>query len=1052
MCGCTARAAGVPDQGRTVATEHRDQARAAGAVHPEPVRGEQAGPPLRGRAEELALLDRLVERTLSSCRAAVARISGPGGAGRSRLLREGELLAAARGFRIARLTAPPPAPLTAPGWTQSAWRSVPLGAAGPLAALVPVLARALEVRVPSGAEEWDEPQAGRALLGLLDGRLQQGPLLLSCDGGAGWPALLGQLVAARRGAPLLLLTTGHEGHPPGLRQWPGPGPGPGERSGPEDGQLLRLVLGPLSAVAVGQLCADLLGAPPDSGLAALLGLARGRPGEVFELLGALERDGALRPGADPLQLSAGAADGGPADGGPPRRLGELIARRLCAAPGRVRLLLEAAAVLGPASLPDEVAQMLDEPVSALVPVFREAARTGLAHCESEYLTFRHELVRSALLAGLPPAVRAAMHRQALAVQLAGGRSAVAVAPHLLHGAYRGDPVTGPLLRLAAAQSLARDPATAAELALRGLDVLGVGEGLDEGLGERLLAEPEAGAGPGAAGAPDAAGDGALAAAELSALAAEACVRSGALDRGRSLAEAALARPAVPVAAAARLRIALADALMLLDRPAGALALAERAAGDRGIPSTVRQEALLTQAAALAQGPGEPHRELARLLRRAHTQGLDLRAAVRLADGVLAWRAGRPEAALQLGQEAVALAAQGCATAWHTPAEPIRALLLVQAGCPDEAAAAIDPTAADGSASSGPAASSGPVAARRPVTVGPFVPELIRRIVLARLALAEGALQRADAEAHAALRLAERAATPHCAALARRVLATVAVHRGDHPAAVEHTAALRATAAAQRPVPPQTPAPGLGADPATAAAWFEAQLLAADGDLGPVGHALKELAADEAALGRLTLDEPACVPWLVRAALAAGEPERAAAVLAAVRRLAEANPAVPALRPAAEHARGLLEHDPRALAVAARDHRDAWARASAAEDLGVLLGPADRPRAVRSLGQALEAYQRLGAERDAARARRRLRALGVRRRHWTRAEPSPATGWASLTRTERTVAGHAAAGLTNRQIAARMFLSPHTVAFHLRQIFRKLGIHSRLELALRAPAE
>jgi DNA-binding CsgD family transcriptional regulator len=39
----------------------------------------------------------------------------------------------------------------------------------------------------------------------------------------------------------------------------------------------------------------------------------------------------------------------------------------------------------------------------------------------------------------------------------------------------------------------------------------------------------------------------------------------------------------------------------------------------------------------------------------------------------------------------------------------------------------------------------------------------------------------------------------------------------------------------------------------------------------------------------------------------------------------------------------------------------------------------------------------------------------------------------------------AEGLTNRQVAERMFLSRHTVDFHLRQVFRKLGINSRVEL-------
>jgi DNA-binding CsgD family transcriptional regulator len=59
---------------------------------------------------------------------------------------------------------------------------------------------------------------------------------------------------------------------------------------------------------------------------------------------------------------------------------------------------------------------------------------------------------------------------------------------------------------------------------------------------------------------------------------------------------------------------------------------------------------------------------------------------------------------------------------------------------------------------------------------------------------------------------------------------------------------------------------------------------------------------------------------------------------------------------------------------------------------------------------------------------------------------PETGWESLTQTERSVAGLVATGLTNQQVADQMFISTHTVAFHLRQVFRKLNIRSRVELA------
>jgi DNA-binding CsgD family transcriptional regulator len=58
---------------------------------------------------------------------------------------------------------------------------------------------------------------------------------------------------------------------------------------------------------------------------------------------------------------------------------------------------------------------------------------------------------------------------------------------------------------------------------------------------------------------------------------------------------------------------------------------------------------------------------------------------------------------------------------------------------------------------------------------------------------------------------------------------------------------------------------------------------------------------------------------------------------------------------------------------------------------------------------------------------------------------PKLGWASLRSSELGIAELVAEGLTNREVAARIFLSPHTVDFHLRQIFRKLSISSRIDL-------
>jgi DNA-binding NarL/FixJ family response regulator len=150
--------------------------------------------------------------------------------------------------------------------------------------------------------------------------------------------------------------------------------------------------------------------------------------------------------------------------------------------------------------------------------------------------------------------------------------------------------------------------------------------------------------------------------------------------------------------------------------------------------------------------------------------------------------------------------------------------------------------------------------------------------------------------------------------------------------------------------------------------------------------------------------------------------------------------------AAAHCGGIVGQDPELLAHAAASHRDPWARASAAEDLGTVLIAMNNPDgAVPYLDDALGGYGHASAERDLARIRRRLRKLGVRRQHRATAG-RPATGWESLTEIEQMTATLVAEGLTNHQVADRMYVSAHTVAFHLKQVFRKLGIGSRVELA------
>jgi DNA-binding CsgD family transcriptional regulator/tetratricopeptide (TPR) repeat protein len=192
-----------------------------------------------------------------------------------------------------------------------------------------------------------------------------------------------------------------------------------------------------------------------------------------------------------------------------------------------------------------------------------------------------------------------------------------------------------------------------------------------------------------------------------------------------------------------------------------------------------------------------------------------------------------------------------------------------------------------------------------------------------------------------------------------------------------------------------------------------------------------------------------LPQLVRIGLAAGDRALAATGVATAVELERENPGVASIAGAAAHARGLLERDADALEeavthFAATPRRPALA--SALEDAGALAaGDGERERAVARLDRALALYEDTGATWDATRVRRRLRRLGVRRgRPLARRS---AGGWAALTPAEVAVMRLVAQGMTNREVAEHLFLSPHTVSSQLRRVFAELGVSSRTELAV-----
>lgn len=135
----------------------------------------------------------------------------------------------------------------------------------------------------------------------------------------------------------------------------------------------------------------------------------------------------------------------------------------------------------------------------------------------------------------------------------------------------------------------------------------------------------------------------------------------------------------------------------------------------------------------------------------------------------------------------------------------------------------------------------------------------------------------------------------------------------------------------------------------------------------------------------------------------------------------------------------IEHLEEAVDVLARSHaRLEYAKALTA--LGAALRRWRQPSTARvHLREALELAAISGAELLVEEARRELYAAGGRPRR------TALTGAASLTTSERRVASLAAEGLTNREIGETLFVTPKTVAMHLSNIYRKLGVTSRRQL-------
>jgi DNA-binding CsgD family transcriptional regulator len=194
-----------------------------------------------------------------------------------------------------------------------------------------------------------------------------------------------------------------------------------------------------------------------------------------------------------------------------------------------------------------------------------------------------------------------------------------------------------------------------------------------------------------------------------------------------------------------------------------------------------------------------------------------------------------------------------------------------------------------------------------------------------------------------------------------------------------------------------------------------------------------------------------LPELIEAASRTGDGERGAKALQRLTAMAIASGTDWALGIQAR-SRALLSHGDAAERLY-REANDRLARTRLRVDLArahLLYGEwlrRERRRldARAQLRQAHKLFLQFGAEAFAERARVELEATGERARKRT-----PQTR-DDLTPQEAQIARLAAEGETNQEIAAQLFISASTVDYHLRKVFRKLGVTSRTQLARHLPA-
>ncbi|WP_225839263.1 LuxR family transcriptional regulator [Streptomyces sp. NK08204] len=259
------------------------------------------------------------------------------------------------------------------------------------------------------------------------------------------------------------------------------------------------------------------------------------------------------------------------------------------------------------------------------------------------------------------------------------------------------------------------------------------------------------------------------------------------------------------------------------------------------------------------------------------------------------------------------------------------------------------------------------------------------------------------------------AVPLFRPLAYCVLSTVSLHMGDLPGAAEHLKRAQGE---------------LATDPAVLHsaqyAWTEVRIAVMRE--GP--RAAVELFGDKYSnlptQRSLYIEDPAAAAFLVRLALDMGDTDLKRSVLDTVDGLAADNPGISVVGLGAVHANALVNGDPAGLARIIAQSPDPISVALATEELAKIYGTRApvRRRNMTSLPSG---------------------PIPVSSQEVATAQPKTAC-WSVLSDMERRIAYLVSVGMTNREIAKQVHLSAHTVNYHLRKIYRKLGIKTRVELA------